>query len=388
MAILGVGFFVAAYLRQNGRSAGEGAAKQQSPAVPVETQLASAVDFAIRRRAIGIFESPATVIIRSRIDSLVLEQHVTDGQIVKKGDLLFTLDDREIQAVIARDQATIAKDQATLTQAEAALGRTQDLSDKDIASRQQLEQATATFKAAQQTVQADQAVLQADQLKLGYGKLLAPIDGRIGAIRIAPGNVVSANDTVGFVTLTQMQPLRVSFSLPERDLTALRQAASKTPLPQVRVFSGGGEPLATGVLDFVDNSVDSASGTIAAKATFPNTGFELWPGQYVDVELDLGMRPNTIMIPTVALLTGQKGPYVFVAKADRTVEIRQVELAGSDGNQSAISAGLNNGERIVVQGQLRLTPTARWQEAPKPAAAGQGLKPIEGAQPSPKAAVQ
>jgi multidrug efflux system membrane fusion protein len=332
--------------------------------VPVVSQLVTVEDFPIRRRTIGILESPATIIIRSRIDSQVLEQHVTDGEIVKKDDLLFTLDDREIKATIARDEATIAKDQAALTQAEAALRRTQELISKNVAPQQQLEQATAAYKAAQQTVEADEAVLQADRLRLGYAELKAPITGRIGAIRVAPGNLVSANDTAGLVTLTQMQPLRVSFTLPERDLAALRKAAQRTPPAMVRVHaSGESEPLSSGTLDFVDSSVDSSSGTIAAKATFPNEHYKLWPGQYVDVEIDLDSRPDTISVPTVAIQSGQSGPYVFIAKEDQSVELRKVELVGAEGNRSAVASGLKAGERIVVQGQLRLSPGARWHEA-------------------------
>jgi multidrug efflux system membrane fusion protein len=346
----------------------------QRGAVPVVTQLVTVEDFPIRRRTIGILESPATVIIRSRIDSQVLEQHVTDGDIVKKDDLLFTLDDREIKATIARDEATIAKDQAALTQADAALRRTQELISKNVAPQQQLEQATAAFKAAQQTVEADQAVLQADQLRLGYAELKAPITGRIGAIRVAPGNLVSANDAAGLVTLTQMQPLRVSFTLPERDLAALRAAAQRTPPATVRVYTAADpEPLSSGTLDFVDSSVDSSSGTIAAKATFPNEHYKLWPGQYVDVELDLAVMPNTATVPTLAIQSGQRGPYVFVAKADQSVEMRNVELAGAEGARTAISSGLNAGDRIVVQGQLRLSPGARWYEAePVPGASEAG----------------
>ena len=376
LAATAIAVLAVVYLKPSGGGAAlSPSTKRASPGVPVETQVITAVDFKIRRRTIGILESPAVVIIRSRIDSLVLEQHITDGQIVKKGDLLFTLDDREIQAVLARDQATIAKDQAALAQTEAALERTQELINRNVAARQQLEQATATFKAAQQTVEADQAVLQADQLRLGYSKLTAPINGRIGVIRVAPGNLVSASDSVGLVTLTQMQPLRVSFTLPEQDLAALRKAAVKQPQTAVRVYVGGEvEPMSTGVLDFVDNSVDSGSGTIAAKATFPNDHYKLWPGQYVDVEVDLDTKPNTVIVPTVAVLTGQKGPYVFVAKGDQTVEIRNVQLAGADGNNTAVSEGLQSGERIVVQGQLRLTPTAHWQEATSPAAVDASTK--------------
>ena len=345
---------------------------KRGAAVPVVTQLVTVEDFPIRRRTIGILESPATVIIRSRIDSQVLEQHVTDGDIVKKDDLLFTLDDREIKATIARDEATIAKDQAALTQADAALRRTQELISKNVAPQQQLEQATAAFKAAQQTVEADQAVLQADQLRLGYAELKAPITGRIGAIRVAPGNLVSANDTAGLVTLTQMQPLRVSFTLPERDLAALRAAAQRTPPATVRVYMAADpEPLSSGTLDFVDSSVDSSSGTIAAKATFPNEHYKLWPGQYVDVEVDLAVLPNTVTVPTVTIQSGQRGPYVFVAKADQSVEMRNVELAGAEGARTAISSGLKSGERIVVQGQLRLSPGAGWYEAEPVAGANQ-----------------
>jgi membrane fusion protein, multidrug efflux system len=175
---------------------------------------------------------------------------------------------------------------------------------------------------------------------------------------------VSANDTAGLVTLTQMQPLRVSFTLPERYLAALREAAQRTPPATVRVHtSGASEPISAGTLDFVDSSVDSSSGTIAAKATFANEHYKLWPGQYVDVEIDLAIRPNTLSVPTVAIQSGQSGPYVFVAKEDQSVELRKVELVGAEANRTAVASGLNAGERIVVEGQLRLSPGARWHEA-------------------------
>ena len=168
----------------------------------------------------------AIVIVKSRIESQVLEQRVLDGQFVNKGDLLFTLDDREIQALIARDEAQLAKDNATLAQTEADLGRKQELIEKRVAPQQQLDQATATYKAAQQTVEADQAVLQADRLKLGYAKLEAPISGRVGAIRVTPGNLVGVNDASGLATITQIKPIRVGFTLAERDLTLLRKASA------------------------------------------------------------------------------------------------------------------------------------------------------------------
>ena len=240
---------------------GESAATRKGAAtsrvVPVITAKARLEDFRIRRRTIGIIESPAIVVVKSRIDSQVLEQHVRDGQVVKKGDLLFTLDDREIQALIARDEAQLAKDNAALTQAEADLGRKEELIEKNVAPQQQLDQATAVFKAAQQTVEADQAVLQADRLKLGYAKLEAPIAGRVGAIRVTPGNLVGVNDAAGLVTITQIQPIRVGFTLAERDLAALRKASEASSPAAVRVYTpGSSTPLEAGALDFVDSSVD------------------------------------------------------------------------------------------------------------------------------------
>jgi multidrug efflux system membrane fusion protein len=323
--------------------------------VPVITANAQLEDFGIRRRTIGILESPAIVMVKSRIDSLVLDQHIVDGQLVNKGDPLFTLDDREIQALIARDKAQLAKDNAALTQAEADLGRKQELIDKKVAPQQQLDQATAAYKAAQQTVEADEAVLQADRLKLGYAKLQAPITGRVGAIRVTPGNLVGVNDAGGLVTITQIQPIRVGFSLPERDLAALRKISEAVPPAVVRVYAGGSAtPLATGALDFVDSSVDPTTGTIAAKALFANSNLELWPGMYVDVEIDLGVRPKTVMIPAVAIQSGQKGPFVFVAKDDQTAEMRNVELAGIEGDRAALASGVMAGERVIVEGQMRL----------------------------------
>lgn len=343
-----------------------GMASKRAPTgrvVPVITAKAQLEDFSIRQRTIGIMESPAIVVVKSRIESQVLEQHVHDGQVVKKGDLLFTLDDREIQALIARDQAQLAKDNAVLAQAASDLGRKQELIEKKVAPQQQLDQATAVDKAAQQTVEADQAVLQADRLKLGYAKLEAPIAGRVGAIRVTPGNLVSVNDATGLVTITQIQPIRVGFTLAERDLTALRKASEASSPAAVRVYTpGSGTLLEAGALDFVDSSVDSTSGTITAKAKFPNASLELWPGMYVDVEIDLDVRPKTVMIPAVAIQSGQSGPFVFVAKDDQTVEMRKIELVGMEGDRAAIASGVADGERVIVEGQMRLTGGARVTE--------------------------
>lgn len=335
----------------------------RNPVVPVVTVPVEQSDFPVRRRSIGLLESPAVVVIRSRIDSQMLEKHVEGGQLVRKGTLLFTLDDREVRAAIARTEATLAKDLAAQERAAADLKRTEELISRSVAPRQQLDQMTAEFKGAEATVAADRAQLQTDQLKLDYTRIEAPITGRLGTIRVTPGNIVSAADAVGLVTITQIKPIRVSFTLAERELTALRAALRRSPSPTVRVYTHGDpKPLASGELNFVDSSVDATTGTINAKATFANEDLTLWPGQYVDVEIDLDSRPNTASIPTVALQTGQRGPFVFVVGNDERVELRQVEVGGIEGDRTAILKGVQPGERVVVEGQLRLANGARVRE--------------------------
>jgi multidrug efflux system membrane fusion protein len=336
-------------------------------AAPVTTAPAKAENFAIRRRTIGILESPAIVVVKSRIQSQVTEQHVTDGQLVKKGDLLFTLDDREVKATIARSEAQLAKDQATAEKTQTDLDRYRQLSSTNAVPRQQLDQATADHKIALATVESDKAQLRADNLQLDYITIEAPIGGRLGSVRVTPGNLVSVNDDTGLVTITQIRPIRVTFTLAERDLAALRKAYITKPPAAVRVYTAGTkEALGTGELDFVDSAVDTASGTIAAKAKFANENFQLWPGSYVDVEIDLALRPNTVMIPTVAIQSGQSGPFVFVAKDGQKAEMRKVELVGSDGERTALASGVNDGEPVIVEGQMRLVDGAQVTEA-KPA---------------------
>ena len=354
----------AAQTARGGRGAAGG-----GNAAPVTTTPAVTEDFAIRRRTIGILESPATVVVKSRIESQVTEQHVRDGQLVHKGDVLFTLDDRVVKAAIARDEAQMQKDQATADRTQLDLERYQRLAETNATSRQQLDQATADHKIALAVVEADKAQLSADNLQLNYTKIEAPIGGRLGTIRVTPGNLVSVNDPTGLVTITQVRPIRISFTLPERDLAALRKAYISKPPAVVRVFEPGADKaLATGELDFIDSLVDSSSGTIAAKAKFANEKFELWPGMYVDVEIDLSVRPKTVMIPTVAIQSGQSGPFVFVATSDKKAAMRKVELVGVEGDRTALVSGVNEGDRVIVEGQMRLVDGARVNEVAQPAA--------------------
>ncbi|MDR6871042.1 multidrug efflux system membrane fusion protein [Bosea sp. BE125] len=345
------------------RSARAGRSGEGAP-VAVVTALAERANMPVRKRAIGFVETPASVVVKSRLDSQLMEQNVVDGQFVKAGDLLFTLDDRDLKAQIEKDEAAIARDQALHKRTEADLTRYQQLLLKNAGTQQSVDQATADERSAAATILSDKATLDADKLKLGYTRILAPIDGRAGAVQVTPGNLVGANSTgLGLVTLTQMKPLRVTFTLPERDLSVLQRAlGSGRAIPVTASVPDSGKPPAQGTLNFVDSTVDMTSGTITAKGSFSNDDLALWPGQYVDVEIAADTLMGTTVVPTVAVQTGQKGAYVYVAKADQTAELRQIKVALSDGDRTALSEGLEPGERVVTDGQMRLKTGVRIRE--------------------------
>jgi multidrug efflux system membrane fusion protein len=330
-------------------------------ASPVTTVLAGRADIPVTRRSIGFAEPVAIVAVKSRLDGVIADMHVKEGQEVKQGDQLFTLDDRELKAQVARDEANVERDKATVAQKRADLARQKSLVDKGAGTQQALDQATADEAVATATVKADEATLALDRVRLGYTTITAPISGRLGAITATPGNAVRANDaSSNLLTVTELAPIRVTFTLPERDLTLL-QAAAKAPVPATvtAYASGTREELATGDLSFIDSAVDIPSGTVSVKALFTNEPHRLWPGQYVDVVVQLGMLPGSVTVPSVALQEGQKGPFVYVAKPDDTVEARPVKVASNENGVVAIASGLSQDEKVVTEGQSRLSPGAR-----------------------------
>ncbi len=335
-------------------------------AVAVVSAAAVQSDFPVRKHAIGFVETPASVTVKSRIDSQIVLQQVKDGQFVKAGDLLFVLDDRDIKAQIARDEAQLAKDEATHTRNLADLERYRQLFSRSVGTQTQVDQATADEKISAASIQADHATLDADRLKLSYTRITAPIEGRVGAVMVTPGNLVSANSnnsSTGLLTITQMKPLRVTFAMPESDLPTLQKAlAASEAVPVTARVPGSERPPIDGRLNFVDSTVDVSSGTITAKAAFANEDLSLWPGQYVDVEIIPQVLQNVVLVPTVAVQTGQKGPYLYVVKADSTVDLRQIRVALSDGDRTAVSEGVAPGEKVVVDGQMRLKQGAKVRE--------------------------
>src|SRR6185312_8671134 len=352
--------------------------------VAVVTATATTADFPIRRYAIGFVSSPAVVDVSARISSQVDDVHVKDGQMVKAGDLLFTLDDRALKAQLAKDQATLSKDQALQAGAEADLKRASDLMARQAGTKQTFDQADAAAKAAVATVAADQATIDADKVQLGFATIDAPITGRLGAIKITKGNLVSTgsnnSNSSPLVTITQMDPLEVTFSLPETDLPLLTKALASDQPASVRLYRDGDKtPLATGKLEFVDSTVDQASGTVQVKASMPNEDLSLWPGQFVDVALDAGVMPGMVSIPTVAVQPGQNGSFVYVVGPGDKVEQRPVQIALVRGKNSAVSKGVKSGERVVTDGQTRLKQGTLVRDEPAKKTAGTSRKVAENA---------
>jgi multidrug efflux system membrane fusion protein len=331
-----------------------GAARRVAGPVNVVTRVVEQVDLPIRQRSFGFVEPLQTVALRARVASQLTEQHFREGDMVKKGDLLFSLDDRELKAQVEKDQATLDKDLALQTRTEADLARNRQLVARNAGTQQALDVAIADSKGAAATVIADRATLDADKARLSYTKIYAPITGRTGSVGVTPGNLVSSSDTApALVTLTSMDPVRVTFTLPERALTQLRAAMAESHDVPVRVLQGG-QMTATGKLVFIDSAVDTSTGTITVKGLFDNPDFKLWPGRYVDVEVETDEHPGALVAPAVAIQQGQKGPYVFVAKSDGTAELRQVKIGVDDGDRLEILAGLAKGDQVVIEGQQRL----------------------------------
>ena len=338
------------------------AGRHEAP-IAVVTDLAGSEDVPITRQYVGWVEPVAAVDIRTRVDGVIVEKDVAEGQSVKTGDLLFKLDARALQAVVAKDEASITKDQASLDQLNADLTRLQDLLGHSDVTKQQVEQQQALVNEGKATVADDKAQLQADQVQLSYATLTAPIDGRVGVINDTVGAVVHISDQTPLLTITQMAPLRVRFSAPEADLAAIRQALAAPPGATTRAIDPTtGKTLAQGLANFVDSAVDTASGTVTVQADFANADGALWPGEYVNVEVDLGVHRDATVVPLAAVQLNGQSSYVFLARPDGTVSQQPVEVAASVGDLALIQSGVRPGDHVVVEGQLRLTDGAPIKE--------------------------
>jgi multidrug efflux system membrane fusion protein len=334
------------------------AVQAQKHPVPVRAAFARLERVPVIRTGVGWVEPLTTVKVRARIEGEIVERLVQDGASVAEGDVLFRIDDGEIRAVVARDEAALARDRAVLARHEADLARAVELRTRNVSTQVQVDQLTADTRAAAANVAASEAILRASRIKLGYTVVRAPIAGRAGVVRNARGDLVGPAEgpAAALLIITPMKPLQVSFTLPERDLDALR-AAMRDPVrrPEASVFVGAAEqPAATARLRFIDSSVESTTGTILVKALVPNEDHALWPGQYARVSVALDEGVETVTVPATALHQDKRGSSVFVVRSDDSAERRAVEGMEISDGRAAIRSGIAAGERVVVEGQARL----------------------------------
>lgn len=340
------------------------AAQRREGAVPVRAATAVAKDVPIQLRAIGTVEAYASVSIKSRIDGQVSEVHFREGQEVRKGDNLFSIDSRPFEAALRQAQANVARDRAQAENARVEAQRLAQLLGQQIVSQEEYDQAQTRVAALRATVKADEAAVEHAELQILYCHISSPIDGRIGQILVNQGNIVKADETT-LAVVNQIRPIYVDFSVPQQELPEIRRRAASGSL-RVEVYAGESrEHPVAGELSFINNQVDTDTGTVLLKGLFANEREELWPGQFVDIVLTLSTRPAAVVVPSAAVQTGQQGPYVFTIRPDLTVQLRPVRTGEELGGEVVIEEGLQPGERVVTDGQFQLAPgmTVEVQDA-------------------------
>jgi multidrug efflux system membrane fusion protein len=326
-----------------------------APALPVTTAVTSVADVPVQWKGVGALEAVSSVEVRARVGGALEKVHFTEGQEVRRGDLLFTIDDRPFAAALAAAEAKLARDQALAENAAADATRYADLAKKEYVTAEDYDARRTNAAALAATVVADRAEVESAKLGLGYCTIRAPLAGRTGSLGVHPGNLVKANDSV-LVVIQQIEPIRVRFAVPQQLLPQVRDA-SRAGTASVEV--GRGDRRDRGELSFIDNTVDPGSGTIALKAQLANADHALWPGEFVEVAMTLSTLAGAVVTPSSAIQTGQQGSFVYVVEAGGTVAIRAVEPGPVAGDLTVIRSGLAIGETVVTDGQLRLYPGAK-----------------------------
>jgi len=356
-----------------GRGGDSGSAALKAPAVPVISGQVVARDVPLTLTGIGTVQAYNTVTIHARVDGELMDVAFHEGSDVKKGDVLAQIDPRPYQAALDNALATLAKDQATLNNAKRDLARYQDTAGKGYSSRQQLDTQSMTVEGTAAQIQADQATIENARVQLGYTTIASPLDGVTGIRLIDQGNIVHAGDATGLVVVTQLQPISAIFTLPQTELPQVTAAHAQGTLSVVALDGDGVTELDQGTLALVDNQIDPTTGTIKLKASFPNDRRTLWPGQFVNVRLRIGAVHDGLTVASRVIQRGPKGFFAFVIKPDNTVEMRPVETGQDDRGQILVTKGLSAGERVVIDGQLRLQPGTLVQATEdKTASAGTG----------------
>lgn len=331
-------------------------AKAASSAVPVTAVAAERGDFPIVLVGLGTVEANNTVLIRSRVDGQIVKINFSEGQIVRKGDILAEIDPRPYRAALEQAQAKKQQDEANITNASRDLERYKSLAKSDYATRQQLD--TQTSQVAQLTAQiaADQAAVDNAQTQLDYATIRAPLTGRVGFRLTDEGNIVNASSTTGIVEIAQLQPISVIFTEPENSLPQLRKGVADAKVPVTAYSSDGRTKLEDGTLDTVNNTVDASSGTIRIKALFDNDDHKLWPGLSVTTRTIVTTRKDVVIVPDTAIQRSQEGFYAYVIGPDSKAQVRKLKIGTVGDSKVLIEEGVKTGEQVVTGGQYRLQP--------------------------------
>lgn len=353
-------------------SCGCAAKKEKSkakPAVPVTMVPAVMKNVPIQLKAIGNIEAFTTVAIKSQVSGQISRVHFREGSDVEKGALLISLDAEPFLAALSQAEATMDKDQAQAKFARDQAVRYAGLLKEGIVTRDQYELLHSNAESLAATLAADRAAIKNARIQLSYCSIRSPISGRTGTISLQPGNLIKAND-LPLVTINQVSPIYATFAIPEKRLAEVKKAMAGKELKIEALIPNEAGSSEVGVLSFLDNAVNAATGTIKLKGEFANKSRKLWPGQFTDVVMTLGQRNNAVVVPTNAIQTSQQGQFVYVVTADKKVAMRQITVAAAVGEESIIEKGLAAGESVVVDGQLRLTPGATVETKDKPAGDG------------------
>jgi multidrug efflux system membrane fusion protein len=334
-----------------------------SVAVAVETAAVTHADVPIYLQGLGTVQAFYTATVTSRVDGELQRVAFTEGQNVKKGELLAQIDPRPNQAAYEQAMATKAKDAAQLENAKLDLERYTLLQPQDLASKQTVDTARATVDQLSAQIKVDQALIDNARTQLDYTHIVSPINGRTGIRLVDPGNIVHATDTTGIVVVTQLQPIAVIFTLPEETLPAVSAALAAGVVAVTTLSRDGAQELDRGTLMLIDNQISQATGTAKLKAIFSNPNNTLWPGQYVNARVLVRTERNALTLPSAAVQRGPAGPYTYVVKSDSTVEARPLEVGDESNGLVVVKKGLEANERVVTSNQYHLQPGAHVRSA-------------------------
>ena len=337
---------------------GDKAGLRQAPAVSVSAAPVTAKDMPLQIRAIGNVQPYSSVQVKAQVSGPLVGVYFKEGQDVRKGDPLFRIDPRPYEIALKQAESNLARDRAQLKNADDEVRRNADLAGKDFVTKERYDQLQSNAEVFRASVKADEAAVDGAKLQIEYCSISSPIDGRTGSLLVYAGNLVRSTDTGPLVVINQTSPIYVAFSVPEQNLPLIKAAMAKGDL-RTEALPKDQDSAIPGVLTFVDNGIDPATGTVLLKAAFPNTDRALWPGQFLNAALTLSVEKDAVVVPSPAVQTGQSGTFVMVVKADMTIELRPVTVARAVGDESVIASGLKAGETVVTDGHLRLVPGAK-----------------------------